>query len=301
MRLGINSRTLPWATANFSYESARRSGDNYAFNPTALYYSSASLTNAPPTLADLRMYDIADRHQHVAKGRVNFSVAEDMDLAVSGRHLGNTYGAQYGRLADRSTSVNLEWSWQPRPRASAYAHYGLERRRNSMAQIADNPAGYATGNPNAGGPVYPLANRWDEQSRDDAHSIGLGFRYEFTRATLESGYTWHFSTTRARYDFASSGAIVGGAGAVPGAADGMPDTKYRQQMLETSLRFVINKDTALRLYHRYERVGTTDWHYEGLPLLFGNGAGVFLGATPLQYSVQIIGLFIQYVPGKQQR
>ena len=81
----------------------------------------------------------------------------------------------------------------------------------------------------------------------------------------------------------------------------MPDTKYRQQLLETSLKFVINKDTALRLYHRYERVGTSDWHYEGLPLLFGNGAGVFLGATPLQYSVQIFGLFIQYAPGKQQK
>ena len=40
-----------------------------------------------------------------------------------------------------------------------------------MALINDDPAGYTTGNPDAGGPVYPLANRWEEQSRDDAHLL----------------------------------------------------------------------------------------------------------------------------------
>ena len=74
----------------------------------------------------------------------------------------NDYGAAYGRLAERVQVINLEWNWQPNPRALAYAHYGWERMRNRMAQISDDPAGWASGDPNAGGAAYPLANRWDE-------------------------------------------------------------------------------------------------------------------------------------------
>ena len=40
----------------------------------------------------------------------------------------------------------------------------------------------------AGGAVYPLTNQWDEESKDDTYSLGLGFRYGFGRATLEASY-----------------------------------------------------------------------------------------------------------------
>ena len=301
IRLALNNRDIPWATVRLSYEHAKRSGDDYNFNPNAQFYSGVSITNAPATLADLRKYDIANRTQQVLNGRVNFLVAQDMDLGVSGKYLDNDYGGAYGRLGESISAFNLEWSWQPRPGASAYAHYGFQRRRNRMAQVSDDPAGWGTGNPNAGGAAYPLANRWDEESRDDAHTVGLGFRYAFARATLESGYTWHYAPYRTRYSFASAGALAGGAAAAATAGDGMPDILFRQQTLETSLKFALNKNTALRLYHRYERARFQDWHYDGLPLVFANGAGVFLGAGPQNYSVNVFGLFFQYTPGKREQ
>lgn len=301
LRVGLNNRDIPWATVRLSYEQAKRSGDNYNFDPNPLFYSGVALINTPATLAELRKYDIADRRQHVLNGRVNFLVAKDIDLAVSGRYLNNDYSTEYGRLGEQTRAFNLEWNWQPSPRASAYAHYGFERMRNRMAQISDDAAGWGTGNPNAGGPVYPLANRWDEESRDDAHTLGIGFRYAFARATLESGYAYHYSPYRTRYSFASAGALVGGAAAAGTAGDGMPDILFRQQTLETSLKFAVNKNTALRVYHRYERARFKDWHYDGLPLVFGNGAGVFLGAGPQNYSVNVFGLFFQYTPGRQEK
>ena len=301
VRAGLNNRDLPWATIRLSYEHADRRGDHYVFNPNPALYSTASLINTPATLADLRKYDIADRRQQIVNARVNFAVARDMDLAVSGRYLDNDYGAAYGRLAERIQVVNLEWNWQPTPKALAYAYYGWERMRNRMALVSDDPAGWATGDPNAGGAVYPLANRWDEQSKDDAHLVGLGFRYALGRATLESNYTWLYSPYRTRYSFASGGAIAGGATAAPGAGDGMPDIVSRLQTLETSLKITLGKDTALRLYHRYERAKFKDWHYEGLPLVLGNGEAVFLGAGPRDYAGNLFGVFFQYTPGRREK
>lgn len=300
-RAALNNRDIPRATVRLSYEHAKRTGDNYNSDPNQLFFSGSALSNAPATLAQLRTYDVADRRQQIVNARVNFVVATDMDLAVSGKYLNNDYGAEYGRLGEQTRAINLEWNWQASPKASAYAHYGFERTLNRMAQINDSPAGLATGDPNAGGAVYPLTNRWDEESRDDAHILGLGFRYAFARATLESGYTYLYSPYRTRYSFASGGAIVGGAAAAGTAGDGMPDIMFRQQTLETSLKFAINKNTALRLYHRFESARFNDWHYDGLPLVFGNGAGVFLGAGPQNYNVHVFGLFLQYTPGKQEK
>jgi MtrB/PioB family decaheme-associated outer membrane protein len=300
-RVALNNRDIPWATVNLAYEYAKRAGDNYNFDPYAQFYAAVALVNAPATLADLRKYDIADRRQQLVKGRVNFLLGTDMDLAVSGRYLDNDYGATYGRLGDQVAAFNVDWNWQPRPGASAYAHYGFERRRNRMAQISDDPAGYATGNPAAGGPMYPLANLWDSDSRDDAHSVGVGFRYAFARATLESGYAWQYSPYRTGYSYATNGAIVGGAAAAASAGNSMPDFMFRRQTLETSLKFALSKDTALRLYHRYERATFKDWHYDGLPLLFDNGAGVFLGAGPQDYSMNMFGVFFQYTPGQREQ
>jgi MtrB/PioB family decaheme-associated outer membrane protein len=306
VRVALNNRDVPWATVKLSYERARRSGDNYAFDPNRLFYSDTALINAPATLAELRKYDVADRNQQIVNARVNFAVAKDMDLALSGRYRDDDYGAAYGRLGERVRAFNLEWNWQPSPGASAYAYYGFERRRNRMALISDDPAGWGTGtagwgtgNPNAGGAAYPLSNRWDEGSRDDAHMLGVGLRYAFSHAVLiESGYTYLYAPYRTRYSFASPGAIVGGAAAAATAGDGMPDILFRQQAFETSLKFALSKTTALRVYHRYERASFRDWHYDGLPLVFADGAGVFLGAGPQNYTAHLFGVFFQYTPGK---
>ncbi len=294
-RVGLNNRDLAWATIRLSYEHARRTGGDYNYDPNAAFYAPSASLDTPATLAQLRKYDLADREQRALNARVNFLLRSDMDLAVAGKVQSNEYGAAYGRLDERKYAFNLEWNWQPRPSASAYAHYGLERARNRMASINDDPAGYLSGDPNAGGAVYPLANRWDEESHDDTHTVGLGFRYAFGGAVLEAGYTYLYSPYRTRYSFASSGAIAGGAAAALAAGEGMPDMRFRQNTLEASLRFALDRNSALRFYYRYDRAAFEDWHYDGLPLVLGSEA-VFLGAGPRSYSASLVGLLYQYAP-----
>ncbi|CAB1367815.1 conserved protein of unknown function [Denitratisoma oestradiolicum] len=293
IRLAVNNRDLPWATIRLSYEEARRIGEGYRFDPNAGAYSSQALLTAPPGLAQLRKFDIANRRQQSLNGRINFMLQADMDLALSGRWRRNEYDAAYGRLNDSTTALNIEWNWQASPGASAYGHYGFERLRNRMAQINENPGGLTSGDPNAGGTAYPLDNLWHESSRDDAHHLGLGFRYAFAHATLESNFIHQVSRYRTRYDFASGGALISGTAANT-AGDGMPDMRYRQQSLETSLRLAISRSTKLRFYHRYGRTRIQDWHYDGLPVVFANGAGVFLDAGPGKLSERLFGLFVQF-------
>lgn len=300
VRAALNNRDLSWATIRLSYEHARRTGDPYNSAPNQASYAPSALFNTPQTLAELRKYDLAERDQDIVNARVNFLLSATMGLAVSGKIQDNDYRAAYGRLEDRSGAVNLEWNWQPRPTASAYVHYGFERRRNRMASINDDPAGYLSGDAAAGGAVYPLANRWEEESRDDTYTLGLGFRYGLGRATLETAYAYLYSPYRTRYSFASSGALAGGAAAAAEAGEGMPDIKFRRQTLDASLRFAIDKNSALRLIYTYERARFEDWHHDGLPLVLGSEA-VFLGAGSRNYSASLIGLLYQYSPGGQER
>lgn len=161
-----------------------------------------------------------------------------------------------------------------------------------MALIADDPAGYLSGDPNAGGAVYPARNRWDEQSRDDSHLLGLGFSYGFGPATLDMRYSYTYSPYRTSYSFASPDAIVGGAAAAPLAGSGMPVMNFRQQSLQSSLRYTVSRTTAVRLYYAYERVTFDDWHYNGLTPVFFDQA-VFLGAGPRNYSISLAGVLLQ--------
>jgi MtrB/PioB family decaheme-associated outer membrane protein len=292
-RASLSNRAIPWATLRLSYEQAKRTGDDYNHEPNAAYYANSAFLDIPATLAQLRKHDLADREQRIARARVNFLLGDAMDLALSGRYEDNEYGAHYGRLAKRVQAFNVEWNWQARPRVSAYAHYGFERLRQRMALISDDVAGYFSGDPNAGGAVYPLANRWEDESRDDAHLVGLGLRYGLGAVTLEGGYTYLYSPYRSSYAFASPGALVGGAPAAAAAGDAMPVITFRQHALETSLRYKVSRNAALRLYLRYERARFDDWHYDALPYVLGSEA-VFLGAGPRDYSVSLAGLFFQY-------
>lgn len=299
-RLGANSREIPWATVRVSYEYARRLGGAYNPDPYEEFYLSNRAPGIPPhTLAQLRKLDLADRTQNVVNGRVNFIVHDDMDVMLTGKFVDNDYGADYGRQRERNWSVNLDWSWTPVPTASAYAHYGFQQTRIKQANINDNTAAAlaGSGDANAGGAVYPLANAWDADSRDRSHTFGLGFRYGFGRMTLESGYSFIYSNYRLGYGFASAGALATPA-LVGVAGDSMPDMAYRQHLLETSVKVPVRRELAVRLYHRYETARFADWHYDGLPLVVGNE--LFLGAVPESYSAHVFGVFLQYVPGRKE-
>lgn len=311
IRVALNNRNLDWATVRLSYEHGKRKGGAYNPDPYEPFImspehpvastqggNSGNLMAVPPhTLNDLRKFDLADREQHVANARINFMVRHDMDVMLSARVLDNAYEADYGRSMDRTTSVNAEWSWSVAPRTSAYTHYSFQRSHQRQGNINDAASGpYNLGNEdgNAGGANFPLANAWTGESRDNSHAFGLGGRYGFGKALLESNFTLVYSRNRNGYTYASATALTNPA--VPAfvamAGTGMDDTVYRQRTLETSLSYQYSKKLAWRVFHRYDMAKFADWHYDGLQNVYNNIA--FLTAGPQNYNGNTVGIFLQY-------
>ena len=307
-RMALNNRDLSWATLRVSYEYGDRKGSTYNSDPYEQFImspnaplpstqgaNSGNLMAVPPhTLADLRKFDLSDRIQRVANARINFMLRQDMDLMLSGKLLDNSYSADYGRSLERITSMNADWSWNLAPRTGTYAHYSFQRTRQRQGNINDAASGpYNNGDESAaaGSANYPLANAWSQLSNDNSHSVGLGARHGFGKVTLESNYTMIYSRTSNRYTYASPAALTSAA-IVGAAGNGMDDSVYRQNILDTSLTFSIKKNMAWRLFHRYERAKFADWHYDGLQNVYNNIA--FLGAGPQSYSVNTVGVFFQY-------
>jgi hypothetical protein len=310
-RVAINNRDLDWATVRLSYEYGNRKGSAYNSDPYEPFImspdaplpstqggNSGNLMAIPPhTLADLRKFDLSDRKQHIVNARINFMLRQDMDLMLSGKVLENGYAADYGRSIERSSSVNADWSWSMGPRAGAYAHYSFQRSRQHQANINDAASGpYNLGNEDAsaGGANYPLANAWSQLYSDDSHSVGLGARYGFGKAMLETNFTMVYSRTSNSYTYASPGALTNPTNPafVALAGSGMDDSIYRQNILETSLTYQVRKNMAWRIFHRYEKAKFVDWHYDGLQNVYNNAA--FLGAGPQSYSANTVGIFFQY-------
>lgn len=308
LRLVLNTRDLAWATLRLSYEYGKRGGDEYNFNPYAQFMlapaaplvsaqgsNSGNLMSLPPyTLAQLRKLDLSDRKQHVMNARMNVIVRDDMDLMLSAKIIDNDYAAQYGRTSDRINSYNVDWSWNLSPLAATWAHYSFQRTRQGQANINDASA-YLLGNqdPNAGGANYPLTSAWSEAFKDDSNNLGIGARYGRGKLALESDFTMSYSRIRTGYAYASPAALVPGPLAEVGS--GMPDSRFRQNAIETALRYRVARNMSWRLLHRYERARFSDWHYDGLANVYNNAA--FLGAGPERYSVHIVGILFQYTLG----
>lgn len=314
-RVAFNNRDISWATVRVSYEYADRKGSQYNPDPYEPFImspaaplastqggNSGNLMAIPPhTLAELRKFDLADRKQHVVNARINMILRQDMDVMLSAKLVDNGNDAPYGRSVERITSWNADWSWNLAPRTGAYAHYSLQRARQRQANINDAASGpYNLGNTDdkAGGANYPLANAWTEAFRDNSHSFGLGARHGFGKATLESNLTMTMSRVGVGYAFASASALANPALA-SSAGGGMPDSTYRQNVLETSLTYQVARNMAWRLFHRYEKAKVSDWHYDGLQNVYNNIA--FLDAGAQNYSANIIGVFFQYTLGESGR
>jgi hypothetical protein len=311
LRAALNNRDLEWATVRLSYEYGKRAGSTYNSDPYEEFImspaaplastqggNSGNLMAIPPhTLEDLRKFDLSDRIQRVANARVNFMLRQDMDLMLSGKVLDNSYDADFGRSLERTNSLNADWNWNLSPRTGTYAHYSFQRTRQRQANINDAASGpYNLGNEDgkAGGANYPLANAWSQSATDKNHAVGFGVRHAFGNVTLDSNFNMLFARTSNAYTYASTAAMTSATNAalIAQAGNGMDDTLYRQNTLDTSLTFHVKKNMAWRLFHRYDRAKFADWHYDGLQNVYNNIA--FLGAGPQSYSVNTVGVFFQY-------
>lgn len=297
LKIHLSNRSLSWATLRLSYEYAIRGGSHYDYNPYVPFYTSSlagfrsTLPNGstPLTLADLRKYDLSDRHQNQLKAQANFMLKDDLDLLASVNWIGNDYDVRYGLQNTRTLSANLEANYQPSARLNAYAFYSFQNQQSQLSNI--NDVGFSL-DPNAGGNRFPLVAAWKESVDDISHLIGLGFRCQFNPFDIDMRYSYNWAHTDVGYNAASNQAFANLDAANQAVNNSFPAITFARHILETSLRWNLHKDVSMRFYHRYEHSATQDWHYDGLSPLIDNH--LFLNAIPENYGVHVFGIFVQY-------
>lgn len=262
-RVSLAVRDLEPVTVRLSAALGRRSGSSYDADPFAAYFASslpgyvaAPGPVTPYTLDSLRMHDLANRNRQRAELRVNWLLREDMDAALSAGWRNGDFGADYGLTRQRSFNAGAEWSWQISPNASIYAYCGFEQRDRAMTTI--NDSGVRSSDGNAGGALFPLANRWSLDSNENSNAAGA----------LGSGLT------------------------TAGAGDRFPTLSLRDNAVESQLRISLTEHLEVGAVYRYQSSRIADFHQTGLEPLSDPGS-VFLGHVDRDYSAQLFGAWLR--------
>ena len=241
----------------------------------------------PNTLADLRKYDLADRERHEAKLSANLLPSEVFDLSIAGHFVDEDFGAAYGLEEVRRGNVNLDLNYQPSPAAQAYLFGHFELRDRKQSSI--NDAFAFSSDPNAGGPVFPLRNRWMLDTNEVSWGLGSGVRIHLLdRAIVDLNYLFISTEEDYHFSIASPGALGTGLS----QADDLPRLRTRSHRLTTSFRFSIAKTAFLRVFYRFERATIRDFSEQGLKpegVLLDSGA-LFLGHIDRDFDVHVIGV-----------
>ena len=294
LRVSVNSRDVSWATLRASYAYLDRGGGSYDYFPNRDDFVS-SLDGFSPflgvltpiTLANLRKYDLADRERHEVRLAANLLPLGAFDLSISGRFVDEDFEASYGLEAARSGNADLDFNYQPSPDVQVYAFGHFELRHREQANI--NDAFAFSSDPNAGGPVFPLRNRWALDTDEISWGVGTGVRIRvLRRVTAEVNYS--FISTKEDYHFriAGPGALADGLT----AAGDLPDLRTRSHRLTASLRYSILENAFLRVFYRFERATIRDFSQSGLVpenILLDSGA-LFLGHIDRDFDAHVIGV-----------
>lgn len=295
VKVSMNTRAIEDGTLRLSYEYANRGGSEYNFDPYKEFYV-VEPTNYVHTLAELRKFDLSDRSQQILNVRFNYMLRPDMDVFASLQHKQTDNRAEYGRIGGgRSDTINLEWNFTPSPVSSFYTFYSIQEETSRMRNINDVAI---NSSPNAGGAGYPLSGAWDESFRDLNQMVGAGLSHLFGKFRLESSYSLSWMKSKINTDYANAQGATRGSGrnetlTNAEAANSFSDMSFTQHVLETSVAWPLKKNLNVRVFHRYEKRNTTDWHYDGIneQLI---GQKLYLGNSTENFTNNMIGIFLQY-------
>ncbi|MGZ5040283.1 MAG: MtrB/PioB family outer membrane beta-barrel protein [Usitatibacter sp.] len=142
-------------------------------------------------------------------------------------------------------------------------------------------------------PQFPDSRGWDVASKDRNAMLGVGAKYDFGKAMLDTSFMRTFGRTRIGYAYNAAGLGMTPA-QVALAGDGFSDLVFAQNIFNASVFVPINKTVTMRLLVRYESGRIRDWHYDGVaanPLPANNAA--YLDAGPLDYRTTLVGILFQ--------
>ena len=277
VKISLDQRAASWLDLRTSYTYTDRSTSTYDF---AQYQRVQGLDDRP-MMPFLRKFDEAPLHRQDAQ--VMATVTRG-NISVSGQGVyGNTdyHDSPFGLLSDRHGLASVDASYALAERVSVFADYSYERFTNQLRARHWIPrCGEGVFPPCApGGPGDPYrtdtgfesANNWENRSRDNIHSAGVGLDAYVIPRRLRVQLQYTFSRTDGRWAFESP---IGGATDLnpfdPAPAEQVDDVRWH--VLNPELEVKLTERLALTAAYSYEKWDVSDFNYEGfsnVPVLGG--------------------------------
>ncbi len=297
LRLAYVDRRFDGLTLRASYAVTDRHGDRYVSDP---YWSAYSVSlpgfvapagGVPAFTVDaLRKYDLADRREHKARVSATLALGATASLSAGVQGDWNDYDATIGRQAYDRSGATVQWEWQPLPQTRAGVHYGIDRARLRLANVADvvfGPDG------SLGGPDYPLNARWWAYDKQRNRNAGASLEQRLGPVRLDLSWSLVDARGLTSYRFASPVALAYFADGLTGGDSGeFPAMRYRVDSLSLGASFALSPRVSLRAFDLFERGRISDWHYLGLDAARVIDHRVYSDGGPSGYTTNLIGVLL---------
>lgn len=289
------------------------------------------------SIDQFRKHDLADRDQNTLNARFNYMIREDLDGGISLQLKDIDYpDSDYGRKGTNNrNSLNFDLAWRPSSALSLNGFYSFQTSRTAQANVwpnvcaigatytfwsngvvntgADVPGATAIGTTavtaanwesvceaaSPSNPLYPTSRAWSATQKDRNHVLGMGFKYDFPKASLSLDYTYTGGKTELGYKY-NGAALAMTPAQIAAAGSGWPDMTFKQHVVAANLMIPVNKTVAVRLLFHYEHGRISDWHYDGVaqnptPGAAGvtTGTSLYLDTGPKSYSASVVGVFLR--------
>ncbi len=333
-RVSLSKRTSAILTARLSYEYAHRWGTDFDLTRDFAFYGTvgqnplqfelpAPFQSGTPLrgVAELRQFDLADRHQRRFTFQTNLALGTVGDVAITGRYTDNDYNARYGLDFDRSGSANVELALHPNPTVSASVYTTFEGRRRRIKSINSNRAAvpFDFANPDtintfdpalfgAGVPIpprfpglppaniFPLDGEWRMDATLNTWALGLDLDVSLPpHWSLEVSYALLRSNEQLDLAYASPTALafdpLAAGISEDEISDHLPELKNTDHVFEASLRYTWNERWAYRAFYRYQYSTIDDFTQQALTGRHGHFLS--LGHTDGDFSASLFGLSLR--------
>lgn len=251
----------------------------------------------------LRRYDEADRSRN--DGSISLEVVKgpQTNFSASYRYLGDEYDKNfYGRLFNRSSFIDAQFTHAFESGAFLYANYSREMNRyayRDLAHLLPNP-------PAPPGTIvqgtlaqYPIANTWERTSRNSLDSFEFGINAAPQEGKWQFDLSYALSFARDRITTVNPFTVrpdsILHAGANP-----YPDTVIRRQDLNIAITRRINESFEIGGRYWYEPYKQDDFSFNVLqPYVHGvltsdTPKYLFQDARYGSYHANVATVFVRY-------
>lgn len=263
----LSKRWGSGTTLSLNLSEGRKRSDG-GYNETWVFealHSAAYLATLAPNvyfdkLHGMQQYDIADRNRSRQEIGLTLPVQQNLTLGMNASRSKDEYfAAQFGLQERENKNFTLDATLTPDQLTNVSLYFTRQKTDTRLASRSYNAQGGPASNTKAVGSADP-SNDWTGRLRDAINTIGLDANRSFMDEKLLVRLSYAYSRTNTDINFLSQANVF----TTPLPAD-MPTVTGRQQTIDLSGTYKVQKNLSVQLGALIDLYRTTDWATDTIP------------------------------------